>query len=123
MTVNETIASNACVATDRPALYLRQLCEHIVQQRERHGAPEVEVTFDANQGFVNFDPLVSGTCRIDAGREGVLVLDASGTDRSALERVQRIVTESLERLGRSDGLTVEWTPASEQRSTRGFGLL
>lgn len=111
------VASTARVATERPTLYLKQLCEHFAHERRRHSAPEVEVTFDDHEGFVNFAPVVSGTCRLDAREEGVLVLDASGTDQAALERVRRIVTEHVERFGRRDGLTVEWGPTSEQPST------
>jgi hypothetical protein len=111
------VGSTARVATERPTLYLRQLCEHFLHERGRHGAPGVEVSFDEHEGFVNFAPVVSGSCRLDAREEGVLVLSASGTDRSALQRVQRILTEHMDRFGRRDGLTVEWGPASEQPST------
>jgi hypothetical protein len=107
------VASTARVATEHPTLYLRQLCEHFDHERGRHGAPGVEVTFDDHEGFVNFAPAVSGTCRLDAREEGVLMLSASGTDQAALERVQRVVTEHVERFGRRDRLTVEWGPASE----------
>jgi hypothetical protein len=107
------LATSARVATERSTLYLNQLCGHFAHERGRHGAPGVEVTFDDHEGFVNFAPVVSGTCRLDAREEGVLVLSASGTDEVALGRVQRIVTEHVERFGARDGLTVQWGPASE----------
>ena len=87
------LASTAHVATERPSFYLKQLCEHFAHERRRHSAPEVEVTFDDHEGFVNFAPVVSGICRLDARQERVLVIEASGTDQAALERVQRLLTE------------------------------
>jgi hypothetical protein len=104
------IAATARVATSHATRYLRQLCEHFAHEGRRHGAPEIEVTFDDREGFVDFAPVISGTLRLHAGEQGVLVIEASGTDQAALERVQRIVTEHVERFGRRDGLTVEWAP-------------
>jgi uncharacterized protein len=111
------LASTARVATERPTRYLEQLCEHFAHEREHHGAPDVEVTFDEHEGFVDFAPLVSGTCRLDAREQGVLVLSASGTDRAALERVERILTDHVERFWGREGVTVEWGPASERPAT------
>lgn len=113
-----TVASTARVAVERPTTYLRQLCEHFADERQRHSAQEFEVTFDDQNGFIDFAPVVSGSCRLYARQERVLVVEASGNDQAALERVQRIVTKHLERFGRRDGLTVEWGPASEPPSTR-----
>jgi hypothetical protein len=110
-------ASTARVATERPATYLKQLCAHFADASQRHSAQEFEVTFDDHEGFINFAPVVSGTCRLDAWQEGVLVLEVSGSDQATLERVQRIVTKHLERFGRSDGLTVHWRPGTERPST------
>jgi hypothetical protein len=103
-----TLASTARVATERPTTYLRQLCEHFADERQRHSAQEFEVTFDDHEGFINFAPVVGGTCRLDARQEGVLVVEVSGSDQAALDRVQRIVTKHLERFGGPDTLTVEW---------------
>jgi hypothetical protein len=111
------LASTARVATERPTLYLKQLCEHFADDGQRHSAQEFEVTFDDHQGFIDFAPVVSGSCRVEARQGGVLVVVASGTDRGALERVQRVVTKHLERFGRRDGLTVQWGSASEQPRT------
>jgi hypothetical protein len=105
--------STASVATERPALYLRQLCQHFADASERHGAQEFDVAFDDHEGLIDFAPVVSGTCRLDARQEGVLVVEVSGSDRAALERVQRIVTKHLQRFGDRNGLTVEWGPASD----------
>jgi uncharacterized protein len=110
-------ASTARVATERPTTYLKQLCEHFADASQRHSAQEFEVSFDHHEGFIDFAPVVSGSCRLDAREEGVLVVEASGSDQSALERVQRIVTKHLERFGGSDGLTVEWHPGTGRPST------
>jgi hypothetical protein len=110
-------ASTARVATERPTLYLSQLCEHFADESQRHSAQEFEVTFDDREGFIDLAPVVSGSCRLDARQGGVLVVVASGTDQAALERVQRIVTKHLERFGQPDGLTVEWGPTPEQPPT------
>jgi hypothetical protein len=101
-------ASTARVATEHPTTYLKEVCEHFADERQRHSAQEFEVSFDDHEGFINFAPVVSGTCSLDARQEGVLVVEASGSDQAALERVQRIVTKHLQRFGGSDGLTVEW---------------
>jgi hypothetical protein len=109
-------ASTAHVVTERPALYLKQLCEHFADQTQRHSPQEFEVTFDDREGLIDFAPVVSGTCRLDARQEGVLVVEVSGSDRAALERVQRIVTKHLQRFGDRDGLRVAWRPASAKPS-------
>jgi uncharacterized protein len=109
-------ASSARVATERPRLYLKQLCQHFAVASQRHSAQAFKVTFDDHEGFINLAPVVSGSCRLDARHQGVLMVEASGSDQATLERVQRIVTKHLERFGRSDGLTVEWG-ALEQPAT------
>ena len=103
------LTSTARVAAERPTLYLRQLCEHFADERQRHSGQEFEVTFQDQEGCIDFAPVVSGRCHLDATKGGVLVVVASGTDQAALERVQRIVAKHLERFGRSDALTVEWS--------------
>jgi hypothetical protein len=60
------LASTARVATKHPATYLKQLCEHFADERQRHSAQEFEVIFDDHEGFIDFAPAVSGTCRLDA---------------------------------------------------------
>jgi hypothetical protein len=64
------VASTARVATRRPTLYLKQLCEHFADERRRHSAQEFDVTFDEHEGFIDFAHVVSGNCRLDA-RHGV----------------------------------------------------
>jgi hypothetical protein len=105
------LASTAHVGTERPALYLKQLCEHFADATHRHSGQEFEVTFYEQEGLIDFAPVVSGTCRLDARREGVLALEANGADQRSLRRIQRIVTKHVQRFGGSDALTVEWGPA------------
>ena len=107
------LASTAYVATERPTLYLKQLCEHFADPTQRHSTQEFEVTFDDHEGLIDFAPVISGTCRLDARREGLLVVEAAGIDPSALQRVQRIVTKHLQRFGGGDGLHVEWSAGSD----------
>jgi hypothetical protein len=109
------IASTARVATERPSAHLKQLCEHFADASQRHSAQEFDVTFDDQEGFIDFAPVVVATCRLHARQEGVLAVEVSAGDQAALERVQRIVTKHLERLG---ALTVvEWRPGTEASST------
>jgi hypothetical protein len=105
-----TATSSARVATERPTHYLRGLCEHFADRRQRHGDQEFEVSHDDRKGTIDFDPVIDGRCEVDARADGTLVLHASATDASALDRVQRIVGRHLERFGEEDGLTVEWKP-------------
>lgn len=111
------LASAAHVATERPTTYLKQLCEHFADVRHRHSAQEFEVTLNDREGFIDFASVVSGTCRLDARHEGVLIVEVSGSDEATLARVRRIVTKHLERFGGSDGLRVDWGAVSEQPET------
>jgi hypothetical protein len=111
------VASTARVATERPTLYLKQLCEHFADERQRHSAQEFEVAYDNREGLINLAPVVSGTCHLDARRDGVLVIEASGSDQAALERVERIVTRHLERFAGSERLTVDWRRGTERPAT------
>lgn len=112
------VVSRARVATERPASYLTQLCEHFADTSQRHSAQEFEVTFDDHEGFIDFAPVIGATCSLDAREKGVLVLDVSATDTAALDRVQRIVGKHLGRFARGDELTVEWTSAADRPPTR-----
>ena len=110
------LASTARVATEHPTTYLRRLCEHFTDPSQRHSAQEFDVTFDEHHRFIDFAPVVSGACRLEAQAE-LLVVEATGTDRAALGRVQRIASKHLERFERGDGLTVEWGASSDLPST------
>ncbi len=107
------LASTTHVATERPALYLKQLCEHFADPTRRHSPQEFEVTFDDYQGLIDSAPVVSATCRLHARQERLLVIEVSGSDRAALERVQRIVTKHLQRFGGDDRVNIEWSPGAD----------
>jgi hypothetical protein len=107
------LASKGRVATNRPAHYLRQLCEHFADTSRRHSDQEFDVAFDEGEGLIDFVPVISGRCRLDARTEGVLVLEARGADPAALERIQRIVAKHVERFGEAEGLTVDWGPTAD----------
>jgi hypothetical protein len=107
--VSEALTGTGRVVTDSPSRYLAQLCEHFRHESRRHFGQEIEVSFSDLEGFVDFAPFVSGTLRLDARQDGVLALEARGADPTALERIQQIVGENVERLGKRDGLTVEWS--------------
>jgi hypothetical protein len=77
-------ASTARVATEHPTTYLKEVCEHFADARQRHSAQEFEVSFDDHEGFINFAPVVSGTCSLDARQEGVLVVEET------TEKVRRL---------------------------------
>jgi hypothetical protein len=110
-------ASSARVATDRPEVHLKQLCDHFADPGRRHSPQEFEVSFEDLEGSIDFAPVVRGSCRLDAREPGVLVLDARGADQAALERIERIVAKHVKRFGEAEGLTVEWGRASERPST------
>ena len=112
-----TIAGTARVATERGAVYLEQLCEHFADSSERHSDQEFAVTVDDHRGSIDFTPVVSGVCHLDAGEEGVLEIEVRAGDQPALERIQRIVGRHLERFAQGEGLTVEWGPPTERPST------
>jgi hypothetical protein len=110
--MTEALSSTARVATERASSFLKELCEHFTHESRRHFGQEIAVSFGDDDGFVDFAPFVSGTLRLDAREEGVLALEASGSDQAGLARVQQIVSENLERLGQSDRLTVQWAPST-----------
>jgi hypothetical protein len=110
------LASSAIIATERPTHHLKRLCEHFARERGRHGAPGVEVRFDEYEGYVDFAPIVCGSCRLNARNDGLLVLSATGADQEALAAVQRILSDHVEHLGRRERLSADWGPATEVAS-------
>lgn len=111
------LASTARVTTEHPTSYLERLCEHFADAGQRHSAQEFDVAFDDREGFINFAPIVTATCRLDARQEGALMVEVRASDQAALDRVQRIIAKHLERFCQSDGLKVEWGAASERPGT------
>jgi hypothetical protein len=106
-----SVSATAHIRTDRASVFLKQLCEHFADPSHRHSDQEFEVTFDDREGFIDFAPVISGTCRMEA-REKELVVEATGTDQLALNRVQRLIARHLSRAAYEDRLDLEWSPAA-----------
>ncbi len=88
--------SEATVATERSASYLKRLCHHFQMK--------VPAEYDAVRGRVQF-PM--GVCELWAEAEA-LRLRAEAEDGAALARVKEIVGSHLELFGRRDQLQLQW---------------
>ncbi len=107
--------AEARIATDHPSRYLVHLCQHAMKightlghlhGRAPHARPEVlDVTWTDTTGTLR---LSWGTCTLHAG-DDTLTVHAESADEADLERVQDIITADLERFGRRDHVTVNWT--------------
>lgn len=65
----------------------------------------VSADWSDGTGTVTFEPW--GRCSM-AASENVLMVRIDAADQESLRRIQRIVTDDLSRLGRRDGLTLDW---------------
>jgi hypothetical protein len=90
--------TEAHVATEKPAPYMKQLCKHF--------GHKVETQFDDTHGSIAF---AMGRCELDASAPGVLALTVSAADAESLERTADVVGRHLERFGRRDELSVTWS--------------
>lgn len=107
--------AEARIPTDHPSRYLIHLCQHATKfghkLRHLHGRaaqerPEVlDVTWTDTTGTLR---LSWGTCTLHA-EDNTLTVHAESTDEANLKRVQDIISADLERFGRRDRLTVNWT--------------
>lgn len=88
--------TQATLQTAKASTYIKQLC--------RHFAHKITVEFDDEQGMAYFK---MGTCAMQA-LPGQLVLLASAEDQAALDQVQHIVSDHLERFAFREALKVEW---------------
>ncbi|MBA9003945.1 DUF2218 domain-containing protein [Thermomonospora cellulosilytica] len=93
------IESIARVPTDRPARYIKQLCDHLGRR--------LATSAEGDHGTITF-PEGAGTCELN-GEDGVLVLTAAAPDAESLARVEDVVGRHLERFGTRDEMTVRWT--------------
>ncbi|SEG40718.1 hypothetical protein SAMN04489712_10547 [Thermomonospora echinospora] len=92
------IESTARVTTDRPARYIKQLCDHLGRR--------VTTTVEGDTGHVAL-PEGAGACDLRA-EDGVLVMTATAPDAEGLARVEDVVGRHLERFGTRESLTVSW---------------
>jgi uncharacterized protein len=95
--MTSTLTSRATVATDKPVPYMRQLCKHF--------GHKVEAAFGDDSGYIHFE---FGRCELAAG-DGELQLTVSAADEDGRDRMRRVIGSHLERFGRRDELTVDWT--------------
>lgn len=100
------ISSMGFTETNRAGRYLSQLCKHLSARGMR-----VETSGDT-YGVAEFG---FGTCTLHAETQG-LVMNLHVNHPEALRRAQRALTRDIERSGRRDGLTVTWSPSSNDSS-------
>jgi len=88
--------AHACVATPRAHRYLSALAER--------WADKVVVAFEADQARID---LPAGPCFISAG-PGSLAILLEAENEARLDDLQFAVGARLERLGKAEGLRVDW---------------
>ena len=105
-TLNQTIASEALVATDlSPRRYLGQLCKHF-----QHKLP---VTFDEDfaRGRIEFSV---GACDLEADEgQNLLIMRATAANDADLARLEDVVARHLVRFAFRQELVVKWTRVAE----------
>ncbi|MFI5891144.1 DUF2218 domain-containing protein [Actinoplanes sp. NPDC051513] len=108
---------------DRPSRYLTQLCRHATAMgatggghRPRNHATgaalargELQIRADCSDtdGTITISPLGKATLHA-AGNS--LTVRVNATDLEALQQIQAILAQDLQRFGRRDQLTVTWPP-------------
>ena len=90
--------SQAQIATPLASRYLQQLCKHF--------AHKLPVTFDPQQGRIEFQ---AGTCELVAAA-GALTLRAEAADPEALARLEQVVASHLERFAFREQPQLAWAP-------------
>ncbi len=116
------LTAEAEIRTERASRYLVQFCRHADQMRTRthsvrrgHGRgqppPEVRnVEWSDTHGVITVD---WGQCTLEATSDG-LTLHAEAADEQRLRRIEVLVAQRLETIGRRDNLTVTWrTPTGQ----------
>ncbi|MGY1409636.1 MULTISPECIES: DUF2218 domain-containing protein [unclassified Luteimonas] len=91
------ISSSATIATPEATHLIKRLCTH--------WAHKFEVAFDADSGFVPFDPTTSARMRAEADRLDVSV---EAADDARLQRYQEVVASHLQRMARVGELSIQW---------------
>ena len=91
--------SQAQVATPLASRYLQQLCKHF--------AHKLPVTFDPEQGRIEFS---IGLCRLEASPE-LLTMEAEASDAETLAQLEGVVARHLERFAFREAPSVAWRPA------------
>ncbi|WP_216094203.1 DUF2218 domain-containing protein, partial [Jiangella alba] len=107
--------ARADVATATPERYLRRLCDHAeaiagrdlgAHHRPGRAHPRVlRVDRDGSEATLT---LTAGRCTLRAGA-GTLAVVVEAPAEDELRQLQDLLARDLERFGRRDGLTVEWS--------------
>lgn len=88
--------STTTVPTASASKYLQQVC--------KHWSHRFAVEFDADHGTV---PLPAGTLTLDAGPAG-LALRLAAPDAAALDRMEPVVAEHVQRFAFRETLVFDW---------------
>lgn len=107
--------STAHVPTDRASRYLSQLCKHVGQlghfsghQPRSHAdadaAPKARAEWSGTEAIIDFS---WGRCILRATGDS-LILRAEADGEEQLQRIQEGIAARLARIGRRDGLAVNW---------------
>ncbi|HWE08795.1 MAG TPA: DUF2218 domain-containing protein [Solirubrobacteraceae bacterium] len=95
--MTSTLTSRADVATEKPVPYMRQLCKHF--------GHKVDASFDDDSGYIQFE---FGRCELYAA-DGELQLTVTAADDEGRRRMQHVISSHLERFGKRDELSVDWS--------------
>lgn len=113
------LTAEATVRTERASRYLTQLCRHADHMRHRMpdalrpngstAAPPRVLHAEATdtEGTIAFD---AGRCTLRATRDTLLVR-IEAPDHQGRQRIQDGLTDRLEKIGRRDGVQVDWQPS------------
>jgi hypothetical protein len=100
------LIAEARVETERSSRHLVQLCRHVSKASKSRLQMQAHVKWSDDFGVISFR---WGRCTLRAD-PGVLTLRAEAPDVESLRRLQHGVADRLERFGRTEHLTVTWTP-------------
>lgn len=93
-------STTAKVTTEHASRYLQQLC--------KHWAHRFPVTFDAQQGTVEFSAVAAAEFSVDGG---ALILRIYHADAAELPRMETVVADHLRRFAFREDLTIDWSVA------------
>ncbi|MCQ8781916.1 DUF2218 domain-containing protein [Mangrovibrevibacter kandeliae] len=91
--------ATATVVTDHASRYLQQLC--------KHWSHKFQAEFDPTAGTIHFD---AERTLVLIARDDRLELELTVADPDALERMQGVVAEHLQRFAFREALAIAWQP-------------
>lgn len=124
--------AEARIETDRPSRYLVQLCRHAAAMGGTDGHQprvhlrgmlarrqvQVRAEWSETEGTLRFIPW--GTCTITADAD-TLTLRIDADDEEGLHQLQDVIARDLNRFGRRDQLTVNWSQPETPSAQPGTG--